>query len=422
MLIALPIVILLLLWFLNTKILKGNYTLFNPISIVIYVWIVVFISHHMFYAVELYTFNAYLWITVGLTTLAIGFWFTANARIVIGKKNDKSNREYNIEGISKIVRKISFLEILRLIYYIYHILIVISERSLQTFVINNTYVRYKYLSYNPGIMWNLFEFFANSICMVSYVFLGILFAKKTKHSKLFVILWTAIEVLIAVITMSRLCLIMYIVSFGISYLYNTNSVKEERRTFFKFLPLVVIGVFVFFMFIGMQRNYMASGKLRNIVIDKIFIYFAGPTEAFGKYLSLYKSDVEMGQRTFAIFARILDQLGIKSNEIVTARGTFIDIGDSTTNVYTWFRTFYLDYSYMGIIIVPLFFGIISGALYNKRNSNFFTCAANSWICVTFFFSFFSYMWGKTVYVFVIILAYIFHRLFKNKIYRMTESV
>ena len=129
----------------------------------------------------------------------------------------------------------------------------------------------------------------------------------------------------------------------------------------------------------------------------------------------------MGQRTFAIFARILDQFGFISNDIVTARGTFIEIGDSITNVYTWFRTFYLDFSYVGIIVVPFFFGIISGAMYNKRDSNFITCAANSWICVTFFFSFFSYMWGKTVYVFVIILAYIFHRLLKTQIYTTAEG-
>ena len=277
MIITLPIIMLLFLWFMNTKILKGNYTLFNPISIVIYVWIIVFISHHLFYDEEPYTFDAYLWITVGLTTLAIGFWLTANARIIVGKKNYDINREYNIAGVGRIVRKTSALEILRLIYYIYHILFVLSGRSIHTFLTNNTYVRYRYLSYNPGMVWNLFEFFANSICMVSYVFLGVLFAKKAKHSKMLVILWTVTEVLIAIITMSRLCLIMYIIAFGISYLYNTDSVREERKTFLKFMPLVVVGVFAFLMLIGMQRNYMASGDLRKIVIDKIFIYFVGPT-------------------------------------------------------------------------------------------------------------------------------------------------
>ncbi|OON85001.1 hypothetical protein BXO88_14535 [Oribacterium sp. C9] len=418
MIIVLPIVMLLILLMLNAQILKSNYTIFNPISIVLYVWIVVFISHHMFYTTESYTFDAYLWIVIGICTLSVGFWITANVNFVIGKqRNEVIHQEYNLGGITRILKAVTVLEIMRLAFYIYHILFIISG-SLQTFISNNTYVRYRYLTYNPGLHWSLFEFFANSICMVSYVFLGILFAKRAENSRKFVLIWTLIEILIAMITMSRLCLMMYIIAFGISYLYNTGSIKEERKEFFKFLPLVAIGVFSFLMFIGMQRNYMASGNLRSIVIDKIFIYFAGPTEAFGKYIELYKSDWELGQRTFAIFARILDQFGIVQNDVVTARGTFIDIGDSTTNVYTWFRTFYLDYSYIGIIIIPFLFGILSGAIYNKRDSNFFTCAANSWICVTFFFSFFSYMWGKTIYVFVIVLAYFIHRFYYNEIYLM----
>ena len=112
---------------------------------------------------------------------------------------------------------------------------------------------------------------------------------------------------------------MFIIVVGTAFLNNLGTEIQQKKIIRKYFPVLVVVLFLFLLLIGMQRNYANSGSsLVSIVIQKAGIYFAGPTEALGKYIYLYDTDRSLGTKTFVILSRILSRLAISSNNVVLA--------------------------------------------------------------------------------------------------------
>lgn len=413
--IVLITIILLGINIANYYYLRNEYKLLNPLSVIIYVWLPALITHRVYFGISEYSIQAYICILVGLVALAIGFWFFAKIYV----SDRKSENIYNMKALRKVIEILTILELVRLVY----IALVVYKiaGSWELFLYNTTYVRNLYLIRENSLLQTLFEFFTGANAMLGYVIIGVFLALKERGSKRYIVIWTSIELMIALLTMSKMCFIVYIIVVAVTFFNNLGSFQEQKKLLVKFIPFLGGFIFAFLLLIGMQRNYGKDGNIVLIVFNKAIFYFSGSIEALAKYMSLYKSDYDFGCNTFIIIERILARLGVAANSEALAHGEFIDIAYEATNVYTWFRTFYLDYSYLGFVIVPFFLGSVAGVFYTPRKHNLFLDVCLSWISCVFALSFYAYMWGQTIYIFVLVYAFLIHKLFGRKIYQEVKT-
>lgn len=407
------IIMIILFNTINKQYLKTNYKILNPLSIFIYVWFFVLIVHKLYFEKQYYTNTAYILILSGITALAIGFWLFAKTNIV---NVNRCSYVYNEDIMKKILFILTIIEILRLIYMSYVVYSLAGSFSM--FLSNNTYVRNLYLVRESGLIENFTEFFLNINAMLGYVTVGIYSTINKKIKIRYIFVWSLLELLYAIVTMSKMCFIVFLSVLFITCMNNLINIKIQKRIFLRYIPILALVIFGFLLVIGKQRNYSQFGEsIVQVVINKAFFYFSGSVEALAKYISLYTSEVALGKNSFTIFYRVLSRLNIVSNNsILSSHSEFIDIAHESTNVYTFFRTFYMDYSFAGFIIGPFLMGTVAGLFYNPKRTSFFCDVCTSWVSSVLALSFYSYMWGQSIYIIILLYAYFIDKVFGEKLY------
>lgn len=431
MLLLIALLLLILILYINKKVLGYTYALLNPVSLLCYLWIIVFIFHYLFYGVNAYTFTTYVWIMLGLFFTAIGFWSCNKKRIVIGKKNLSGglNRAYDIIYLKKVTKIFTFFKIIHLVYLFYSIVIRIAG-SWGFFIINNTYVRNLYLDRSTSTIEAILAFLFSANVYLGYVLIGIYTAKiignpvvskrERRYAYFIIVIWVIFETLSAYITMSKMSLFVFILIFATTFFNNLESVHMQKKQFRRYLPLAVAGSFGFLILIANQRNYAANGtSVVTQVLDKFVLYLSGGVEAFGIIMSTEKSPLYMGGQTFAFITRILSRLDLFGSTISIHKDAVItSLG--TTNVYTWFYDFYMDFSYIGFIIMPLFMGILAGFFYNIRKNSLALNTCTAYISMAVVFSFYTFMFEQTAYIFVMLYAVIMEKTLLKRIYLVKD--
>lgn len=407
---------------LNKKVLKSEYKVLNPVTVLVMTWCMVYIFHSAYYGVHSYTFITYVIIAVSILAFSITFWLMSNKTIVIKKHKKIDNNvtiSYNPVYLKKMLYTFSFIEFIRVVYYCIYIIGIISG-SFSFFWNNSTQVRIWYMHANPSFVQNVFEFSMNSLSMIGQVILGVYIAKGNKRKKTYLLFWGVLELICAIVTMSKMSFIIFIMVVAITYLNNLNDLKRQRRSIQRIIPFISVVIVAFLIFIGYQRDYMVQGNLNDMVFNKTIDYFAGPTEALGIWISRNSSPLTMGASTFSFIGGIFQTLGITTVDISIYSSGFIDIGRTSTNVFTWLLPFYKDFSYLGFVIMPSVIGVIAGGLYNQAKHTLFIDTCNAWISALLAMSFFDFMWSQTIYVFVLFLALFIHKRYSRVMYLIEE--
>lgn len=409
----------IMLLVLNSKILKNNFKVLNPVSILIVTWIVTLLMHNVYFKSN----NAILYIVifVGILSFCLGFWSFSDKYIFISSKHnfEFDKAEYNYEYIFRLIKPLTMLELVRLVYY-YYIIVIRLSGSLTFFLNNTNLVRFYYLKYNFSFLENVFEFSCNSLAMIGYVLVGIYLSQKNRNGILIVIIWSAIELANAFLTISKMKFIVFILVVAIAYMNNIKGEALQWKKIRKIIPFLLLIFGTFFVIVGYQRNYMVKGDLITVVTDSTIDYFAGPTEGLKIVIDEYDGGFSLCTHTFSAITGFLKTVGVHVSHggIIGHNGT-VFTGRSETNVYTWFGPFYMDLGYIGFIVFPYLIGILVGILYSQKKKNLFIDICNAWFGALLLMSFFDYMWSQTIYVFVFVLGYIINkklymRLYKNE--------
>lgn len=428
MLLISVLLLLFLILYINKKYLGDVYTLLNPISLLCYLWMAVVAFHYLFYRVNIYTFATYIWIMIGLIFTAIGFWSCAKKRIVINKNNNLNsdlNRIYDTLYLKKITKIFTLLKIMQLVYLFYSIVIRIAG-SWSFFIARNTYVRNLYLDRSIPTVEAVLAFLFSANVYLGYVLLGIYTAKtiespsvqkkEKRYAYFMIVVWVILETLSAYITMSKMSLFVFALVFAITFFNNLESTHMQKKQFRKYLPIAIVGFFGFLILIANQRNYAANGtSVVMQVLDKSVLYFSGGVEALGIIISTKTSPLYMGGQTFEFITHILSRLGLLGSSISLHKDAVItSLG--TTNVYTWFYDFYMDFSYIGFILMPLFMGILAGVFYDIRKNSLSLNTCTAYISMAVVFSFYTFMFEQTAYMFVMLYAVVMEKTLLKKIY------
>lgn len=383
------LLVYVLILFKNKTYLIHCYKLLNPISTMIYVWILVLLCHYCYWGNFENFYISYLMCTIGVLSLTFGFWM--NYRSTINVKTS-SRVFYNPKFLNKFVRFLVVTELLRFVYYSYVVVYKLAGGMWIALVDDGTALRNLYLSYDANLVEKIFSFSTNLIAYIGYVVIGIYFANKFPKRFVYLGIIILFEIALSVVTMSKLSFSLWVLSFFVSYLNNLDSLYKQKKMLKRFIPAGILLLVSFFLFIGFQRNYMETkGSLEEGVFDGIINYFGGPLQAFDL---------------------ILD----KGLDISSFEHGMIYIGRTYTNVYTWFYYFHLLFPFWGIILFPFILGCLAGRIYKPWKHSFFNDVANSWVCVIIAFSFFDFLLKFTVFSILFVVVWWINKKYSHKLY------
>ena len=176
---------------------------------------------------------------------------------------------------------------------------------------------------------------------------------------------------------------------------NALAIMEKGTMFFVFVciifvlhhkktirlrTIIIAGLLLvgFFYFFNLQRAGDDSDYSKNETIaDFVAMYILSPPVAFCQLMP----DLipQFGTNTFGTIYHFMIRFGVDGvvEKLKTQEFVYVPI---STNVYTIFQPFYIDFGYKGIAFFSALYGIICGFLYRLyKNNNTFGCCLYTFI-------------------------------------------
>lgn len=148
----------------------------------------------------------------------------------------------------------------------------------------------------------------------------------------------------------------------------------------KIRSIIVAGILLigFFYIFNLARAEEDSDYQNNeTILDFFTMYALSPPVAFCQLLP--EVIPQFGTNTFEIIYLFLDRFGVNDIIVKSKLQEFVWVPVST-NVYTIFQPFYLDFGYKGVAFFSMVYGIVSGWLYRLfRNGNSIGCCIYTFI-------------------------------------------
>ena len=176
---------------------------------------------------------------------------------------------------------------------------------------------------------------------------------------------------------------------------NAIAIMEKGTLFFVFIciifvlhhkkairlrTIIIAGLLLvgFFYLFNLQRAGDDSDYSRSETItDFIAMYVLSPPVAFCQLMP--EITPQFGTNTFGTIYHFMIRFGVDGvvEKLKTQEFVFVPI---STNVYTIFQPFYIDFGYKGIAFFSALYGIICGFLYRLyKNNNTFGCCLYTFI-------------------------------------------
>lgn len=169
--------------------------------------------------------------------------------------------------------------------------------------------------------------------------------------------------------------------------YNLNSSIVIKKGF-KYIIKTFIFVILIFLFAG-----IFTGKTKiDLIWNILSVYISSAIVAFDKAVvsSNYQLHSEGILRSLFGVRYIINKIFKISFLEETRADTFIAVSDNlTTNIYTAFYDYYLDFGFIGTLIIYLLFGIVCGFIYHKTKTKKY----DFWIA---FYAYYAYLMVRQI--------------------------
>ncbi len=383
----------------------------NIISINLLLWIFLIILCRYYFGSD---FFGEFYIIIGVTIF--------NCFHILGKELSLTNQmkrtsewiSYDKEKLFTLIKILTLFEIARL--YLTYKEVMSIAKSLSFFLESNTAVRNQYLvrhtPFYMKIIMNLVNYFVYIGFILIALYKGQEYGKKERKRRKFIFLfWGIAEVLVGLITMSKMGIVACFLIFFFPFYYAIGERKKRRHFITKSIPFVIVLFSAFFILIGIQRHYADDfSSLVQIVTEKAVYYLISPIKAFFQIVRKPELNSESGSVVFNFSSKIFKIIGLwPKTETVGNHLNFIHVGNGMTNVYTAFGIFYFDYGIIGIFFESLFFGFCSGFLLGKETNSVYSLSLFGSYSMGVFMSFYTYMHGQTIYLMFPFFAYIIEK-------------
>lgn len=354
--------------------------------------------------------NALFWIVCGTITLNLSFMFsqTMVAPRIQKKNNNVVYKKHFLRTGSTLCCLFAALAAILSLYEVLQI-----SHGFWNIFYNSTWVRMQYLERSSSKFFSLVGVFVSMNFYVLFMILPYAVKAKCPFAKIKLLFVVACRLFSSLITMSKEAFIIDIVILITAFVSTLRNSHEEFVFFRRYAAIFAGAIAGLLAVVAFQRNYIGGGRYSNYfeaICGTLYEYIGCPITGFSE-LILYQSKYYMGQQCFRPFFNILSYVGIVKRISIVQ-----DAVIGTINVYSIFGNMFNDFSFFGIILISMIIGLLMGALYQKWNKKISGITINAILIMTMFFSYYDYKLMQTVYVFTMVYAVLFEKIFYRKIY------
>lgn len=225
------------------------------------------------------------------------------------------------------------------------------------------------------------------------------------------------------LTLGRYKFVSGLVFFIVAYLIFSYFLKpSERRK--RIFELFIIGI-ISTLFVGIISYYVLKFRspleldITYLLKKSLYLYFTGGVTAFDSFLN---SDFvyTYGESSFRSVTKWLEKVNLwEENSVRTVHNPFTNVTPTySMNTYTFSKSLYEDFGYLGLIFIPFIWGALTYKLCINTllNFSFVNVYLISILTFSLFISFFSfYFQSLTTLVFWFIFMFLIQKLFFNQI-------
>lgn len=314
--------------------------------------------------VELTT-SAYLIVTVGVITFSAGCYL-ATFRVRSGSMTSALQGRSPNRVTAAVLMLASFVG---LVWFVLRARAIASEGPFDSFLINIRYVTGGNTFTGEDALegFGLAGYFV-SLSVISMAIQFFLVEEYGSRWRYYLSILMAAS--FAVLSTGRtFIMIVVIVILGLNLATGKLSAKRG-------LGYLVIAGLVSFGVMGLALRSATDAPLA-LLVDQFRLYLLGGVAAFGQYVDSVK-ELDWGTNIFRTPALVLGKLGIHV-EVPTLTKEYRYVPDPT-NVYTFYRPYFDDFGYVGVVLAPFIFGVFYGKVYRLARAGsrvFILCFALS---------------------------------------------
>lgn len=153
-------------------------------------------------------------------------------------------------------------------------------------------------------------------------------------------------------------------AFACIIVFNINSKKALKALILSFLLFLSL-----FLIIAVQKFWYSINSeslLFQELFEQIQLYTSGSLVAFQKIFDTNMYTLYFGRNTFRFFVAIFDVVFKTSNSSSLVQN-FINIGNTSTNVYTFYQYYLYDFGFLYALIVQFLIGILHGISFKRMS-------------------------------------------------------
>lgn len=436
--IILVIFCLVLLILIFVKIAKNHVNLINPLCVYWLVWSTI---------VGLYQLKLLDVPSLGVRTLIIlgggGLLFTLGGMVVIWASSEKRSRA----PLPQLPDWADELRLRKWLYILLPINLIAMAMKIYSLMTQSGLSLYELLYYDPTSArvllleqqatmfisgFPIIQTLLVDLSALSFLSLplsGVYLALKRKRSVLPMIV-VLLSIVQGIATFSRFRIATDLISFGCGFfftrVYCKRGTTSDRMAKSKpkrygsiavMLILAVIGAFII-NDIMLKKSLYLSEITDGVALPtalNIYWYLVGPVAGLEVYLnSNATGGYYRGGFTFRFLAKWLARLGIIDAFRVSPTHLPYVMAPYQTNVFTWYRAFYEDFSMVGVFAMPFLIGMLSMIifLWNRFRLTLAGIVAMSLVATLVIFSYFGFMFSDNYYLILLGTAFVFERLSK----------
>ena len=366
--------------------------------------------------------NGILWITIGGFLFSVSFLIGqfllgyCNKKGLLASERKRRVTSYKQETLSKLTTFAIIIASIQLLVA-FKVVIDLAGGDFSRLIVDNTSLRQEYLHREEDIssLFSLFSIFLTLNFYCLFCLFPEAIKQKCPRALLKLIIVLIIRMAGSIITMSKEAFILDCIILISAYSAYLPDMKTEFRFFKKYVIYIVGLVITLILVTSIQRNYAAVryNNYFEAVFGTIYSYIGMPVSAFCLLIAR-PSIFTLGDQCFRPVINVLSRFGI------TERLTlFQESIQGDVNVYSMFGNMYNDFSFAGIIFVSLVFGLFLGLVYRNDGSHRVgRIVVNSMVLMTLFFGYYDFKLMQTIYLFTILYAALFDRVFAKYLYRV----
>lgn len=142
--------------------------------------------------------------------------------------------------------------------------------------------------------------------------------------------------------------------------------RKNSRKVFRILLVALVAFMVLFAYIAYSKYWylFKNGNFWEVLRNQIALYASSPMVAFQKSFDGGLYPELNGGNTFRFIVAVFDRL-MGTSSAVALEQAFINVGGTTTNVYTFYYYYLCDYGVIYALVIQFLVGIVHGMLYKK---------------------------------------------------------